>query len=517
MKRTLASAVAAVAAVAVSVPASAQEPTPDRVRVVHLVVDALHPSQVGPLTPVLAGLKASGTWYEQSRAVMASETLPNHVAMATGTYPDQNGIPGNAGRVAVGDQTVAEPDLGAPELLGVASVTRTIETVCPDLETITVFSKAYVHRIFAEDGADADFPQAQFNIPKSGHAPDATTVAYLQDELGARDPDYVFANLGDVDRAGHIDATGATGVPSAQLVALEQTDELIGVVVDTLKDQGLWESTVLIVNSDHSMDWSAVAGASVDVAGALELDPRTTGRFFVAENGGAGLVYLRDPAAPDADEVLAAARELIVALPGIDEALYREPNPLDPGNDLASVHPAWRLGTPRAGEIFVTARDGHSVRAADGEPIPGNHGHAVTRHSTMLVTGGWDGLAAPASVTADPALVDTERFDDTEALPGQSENVDIAPTVGWLLGVPDPALADGERDPQWQGRVLDEAFARQPAPVCVASSGAGPESTPDPEPTGAPIGLPATGGGLAVAAVAVLGALGLRGRSRSRH
>lgn len=499
--------------------ASAQES--DVVRVVHLVIDGLHPAQVGPTTPVLAELKASGTWYEQARAVMASETLPNHVSMATGAYPEVTGIPGNDGRAEVGDTEPAEPDLGQPALIEADSLTRTIERVCPDLRTVTVFSKEYVHRAFAEDGADSDFPQEMFNIPESGHALDTITVGFILAELAQEAPDYLFANLGDVDRSGHIDATGASGIPAEQMAALQQTDKLVGSVVAELQAQGLWESTILIINSDHSMDWSVPIdpATAVDLAAALEADPATTGRFFVSENGGAGLVYLLEPGASDADEVLRAARELLVGLPGVHEALYRDPNPLDPGGDLDAVHPDWRLRTPRVGELFVTVLPGHKVGSPTGNPLPGNHGHALTRHAAMLVTGGWDGLAEPSVVEADPALVDTETFDDTAALPGQAESVDIAPTVGWLLGVPDPrAPLRGNEEPQWQGRALAEAFERQPPSRCLAAAPPGPPAEPGPppaEPAPAPRPLPATGGGLAIAGLAVLTAGFLRRPSRT--
>lgn len=522
--RRTGAALVGLAAVLAGVGPAASAQDADEVRVVHLVIDGLHPAQVGPLTPVLAELKATGVWYDQARAVMASETLPNHVSMATGAYPEVTGIPGNEGRAEVGDTAPAEPDLGQPDLIEADSLTRTIERVCPDLRTVTVFSKEYVHRAFAEDGADADFPQEMFNIPESGHALDTVTVGYILAELAQEAPDYLFANLGDVDRAGHIDATGASGIPAEQRAALQQTDALIGSIVAELRAQGLWESTVLIVNSDHSMDWSVPVDASsaVDLAAALGADPGTTGRFFVSENGGAGLVYLLEPDASDADEVLRTARELLVELPGVHEALYRDPNPLDPGGDLDAVHPDWRLRTPRVGELFVTVLPGHKVGSPTGNPLPGNHGHALTRHAAMLVTGGWDGLAAPTVIEADPALVDTETFDDTAALPGQAESVDIAPTAGWLLGVPDPrAPLTGGEGPQWQGRVLTEAFARQPAPVCVTAAGPPAPGRPDPgapapPPEPAPSRpLPATGGGLALAGLGLLAAAVLRRPSRA--
>lgn len=505
-----------------ALPLAAQESDApqDGVKVVHLVIDGLEPSQIGPHTPVFQQLKATSTWYEQARAVMASETLPNHVAMATGAYPGSNGIPGNTGRVAPGDTETA--DLGVPEHLRADSFTTAIETACPDLRTVTVFSKAYVYGIFSADHADSDFPQPAFNIPESDHALDTATVGYILQELAQHQPDYLFANLGDVDRAGHTDETGVVGPPAFQATAIQQTDKLVGSIVAALQENGMWERTVLVVNSDHGMDWSNTADPStaVDLAGALEADPGTAGRFFVGENGGAGLVYLVDPEAPDAEEVLARARRILGSLEGIDEVLYRRPNDLDPGNDLATVHPGWRLeGTDRAGELFVTVQSGYRVGSVTSNPLPGNHGHAITRHITMMIGGGWDGLAPPTSVApSDPAAVDQTR--DTLALPEQAEQVDLAPTYGWLLGVPDPGLDDGTA--QWQGRVLTEAFERQPEPVCVLGEGTepgtdGPDAAPDagedeaPAPT-----LPATGGGSGLVAMLLLTAA-VTGTERRRR
>ena len=524
MRPTLSvSALVALLLAASALPLAAQEPGPpaEGVKVVHLVVDGLDPSMIGPQTPVLEQLRTTSTWYEEARAVMASETLPNHVAMATGAYPGRNGIPGNTGRVAPGDGE--EVDLGVPDNLRADSFTTAVEDACPDLRTVTVFSKAYVHGIFSADPADSDFPQPAFNIPESDHAPDSATVSYILQELAQNQPDYLFANLGDVDRAGHVDETGFAGPPAVQQAALQQSDKLIGSIVAALRGNGMWERTVLVINSDHSMDWSNNADPStaVDLATALEADERTTGRFFVSENGGAGLVYLLDPTAADADEVLAAAREVLVGLDGIGEVLYREPNPLDPGNDLDAVHPSWNLsGTDRAGELFVTVRSGYKVGSQTSNPLPGNHGHAVTRHITMMIGGGWDGLAEPQSISpSDPEAVD-ER-DDTLLLPEQAEQVDLAPTYGWLLGVPDPGRDDGAA--QWQGRVLDEAFARRPAPACRLAAGAGPsapdrpDAAPDPgaEPPAEDAGasLPATGGGATAVSLVLVG-MALAGHRR---
>lgn len=526
------------AAALVGPPAALDAQEADTVRVIHVTIDSLHPDEVGPNTPTLQRLRAAGTWYAQARSIMASETLPNHVAMATGTYAGFTGIPGNDGVAdPSGPIEEADPDLGIAELREARSFFEAIDAECPDLHTAGVLSKQYVWRTFADDPHDAYFDEPTFDIPESGHAPEASTVPHVLDAISGAGllmqldgpPDYLFANLGDVDRAGHIDGVaGVTGVftdpiPGARQAAIQAVDVYVESIVQALQSAGLWESTVLIISSDHSMDYSnPIDPASrVDVAAALDADPSTADRFLVSENGGAGFVFLTDPEAGDRDQVLADARAVIAELPGVAEVLHRLPNPLDPGTDLAAVHPAWNLHqTSRAGDLFVHAEEAHVIGSQTSNPLPGNHGHGVTRHITALVTGGWDGIVAQEITASDPDAVDV--IDDTDALPEQAEQVDFAPTFGWLLGVPDPGTTIDGGEPQWRGRVLAEAFSRQPAPACVAAAQQPTTSAPaDPDPTTAttsttpPASIPelaATGGrGLSPIALAAAAAVGLAG------
>ena len=48
--------------------------------------------------------------------------------------------------------------------------------------------------------------------------------------------------------------------------------------------------TVVIVLADHSMDWS-VPEHTISLTSVFETDPSLTGRFQIAQNGGADLVY----------------------------------------------------------------------------------------------------------------------------------------------------------------------------------------------------------------------------------
>ena len=132
---------------------------------------------------------------------------------------------------------------------------------------------------------------------------------------------------------------------------------------------------------------------------------------------------------------------------GIDEALYRDPNPLDgdAANTLDTVHPGWRLAGPRTGDLVVTQGVGGAFTDPIN-PVAGGHGGPNTTDNLFTITGGWKGIMKNGTLTGsqDP------RFDDTGLNPGQAENVDVAPTAMRLLGLEPP------RDNE--GRVLSEAF-----------------------------------------------------------
>jgi hypothetical protein len=160
------------------------------------------------------------------------------------------------------------------------------------------------------------------------------------------------------------------------------------------------------------------------------------------------------------------------------------------------------------------------MRVASGElarsnPIPGNHGHAVTQHSVLMVTGGHDALAEPSSVPG-PAVYEAgtapHRAQDG---PG---NLSVAPTVNGLFGLDAPRGG-------YDGEALTQPFAGSAGDWCVAAAGPGPNGgggdggvapADDSAAPGRPV-LPATGGGKAALGAVLFGAallLGIAVRGR---
>lgn len=406
---------AVVLSTAGALPASAAERGP-RPRVYVLVVDGLRPDEITPATtPTLYRLREEGTAFPAARSLPVMETLPNHVMMITGMRPDRTGVPANSvydadlGEVRTLDRA---DDLRAPTLLE-----RLAER---GLTTASVLSKEYLYGIVGERASVRwePFPV----IPISDHAPDLATVTALAATVRETDPDFAFVNLGDVDRVGHVDLTGTT-LRAARTAALVSTDGLVNRFAAFLKRTGRWESSVLVVLADHSMDWS-MPHRVVSLDPVVDDDPMLDGRVAIAQNGGANLLTFTGP---DSDRAEAVERMRRAAL-GTDGVL--------------SVHTPdeLRLG-PRAGDLVVYCRAGW--RFTDpylwSNPIPGNHGHPATEPIPFFVTGGHPAVRR-GHVSSAPATT-----------------ADVAPTVGALFDLPAP---DGGYD----GTARLDAFVSVPAP-----------------------------------------------------
>lgn len=368
------------------------------VRAYVLVVDGCRPDEITPaLTPRLAALRAGGTSYPAARSLPVMETIPNHVMMMTGARPNRTGVPAN--RIFDRAEGI-QRNLDRPSDLRFPTVLERLNA--SGRTTGTVLSKEYLYGIFG-DRATFRWEPAPV-LPATGHAPDAATLDALIAMVDAADPDMVFANLGDVDRLGHSDLSGTT-LQVARAAALASTDAQVGRFLDHLVETGKWDTSVVFVLADHSMDWSIPTNViSVDLILREREDLRS--QLVIAQNGGADLLYWTGPAAARSS-CLAEVSRLVSAHPGV----------------LAVADPAsLRLG-PEAGDLVATCKAGW--RFADpylaSNPIPGNHGHPATEPIPFFIGGG-SPLVRRGAVSSE-----------------QARTVDIAPTLGYLFGVGAPA------------------------------------------------------------------------------
>jgi hypothetical protein len=398
-RRTFLIGAAGAAGLIVGTAPTASAAAPNASRVYVLVIDGALPSEItSVLTPRLAALRDSGTNYLAAQSLPVMETIPNHVMMMTGVRPDRSGVPANS----IYDRSVAAVrELDRPSDLTFPTVLDRL--AARGIPTGSVLSKKYLYGIF---GTRASYRWEPAPIvPVSGHAPDQFTTDALIAMVDGPDPRMVFANFGDIDRYGHSDYTGPLTIAAARKAALAQTDLQIGRFIDRLKASGKWSTSVVLVLADHSMDWSTPLGF-VTLSRIFAADPLLVGKFAIAQNGGADLLYWTGSAAGRTAGV-ARMRELALAQPGV-----------------LSVHTPASLRLPaRAGDLVAYARQGwrFSDSSAISNPLPGNHGHPATLPIPFFISGGSSWVRRGVTSAA------------------AARTVDVAPTVGGLFGLTAPS------------------------------------------------------------------------------
>jgi hypothetical protein len=463
-----------------------------------LVIDGIGGNQVDAgkapfIASLLRGDGARATYYRESRAIMPALTNPNHTAMMSGAYSDVNGTPGD-GFAIYGN--LAQPNtcrvVGAIDEGRTPSETQGQDGSCPaelvfeaikrqgnpdDLVTAAIFGKSKLGRIFSGRRANSRARDVDYLWAPCGGAPRPEDREYcdpdarvdpvpgimdrtLDDSLvmgqvlrtirqgvpigrRMRRPDFTFVNLPQVDNAGHAGGTNPEPAASPPFEgpfgeiryerAISLADDEVRMLVNELRSRGEWSRTVLVMLSDHSFD-TVTRFLSMTTTFT---DAGISRSEFIAPNGNSGmdLVFLTNRKSPGRFGLLKRMREAALATGGVQEALYREPNPLDGGSahTLQGAHPAWRAAGPRMGDLVVTARPGTGFGEpmAPNDPFHGRHGSPHTLDNFFAVVGGGDFVRQQAlSGQARPPF-----FDDTALNPNQSENVDVASTVMGLLGL----------------------------------------------------------------------------------
>ena len=364
-----------------------------------LVLDGCRPGEIDQM-PAVRSLRDGGTWYPAARSLPVMETIPNHVMMMTGCRPARNGVPANS----IYDRTTgAVRDCSRPDDIRVDTIIEQLNA--SGRTTGTVLSKTYLYSVFGTRATHRWEPRPV--VPVSGHAPDAATVEAAIAMVGEFDPDMMFVNLGDIDRVGHSDVTGTT-VKAARQAALADTNLQVTRFVTALKSMpGRWESSLVVVLADHSMDWS-LPQQTVSLTSAFSGVPDLAGRFQIAQNGGADLVYWTGSAGGRA-EALARMRSIALATPGVFAA------------HVIDQTPSLRLDA-KAGDLLVYCKAGwrFSDPGPTSNPIPGNHGHPATEPIPFFLGGG--------SPVVRRAVARSAR----------AHTMDVAPTLGSYFGLRAP-------------------------------------------------------------------------------
>ncbi|MBU6401581.1 MAG: alkaline phosphatase family protein [Verrucomicrobia bacterium] len=436
--------------------------------VVVLVWDGMRPDFITEqYTPTLWQLAREGVFFRNHHPVYISSTEVNGTAIATGAYPEHSHVmanieyrPGIDWQAPIETQSLTAVRKGDELTHGHYLARPTVAEILQRAGRGTAIAGskpvALLHDRAARTAASARGvtlfegltlpPNALADITRRlGAFPpihitkadrDAWTTEALTGPLWDRAvPAFSLLWLAEPDYSQH-----ATGPGSQQsLAGIRSCDENLGRVLRALTARGLRALTDVLIVSDHA--FSTIA-RTIDLARALNAagfnaQRRFTaapapGEILVVSNGGSSLLYV-------AGHDTKVVRDLVNFLQGQDYVGVLFTRHALPGT--FALHAA-RIDTPMAPDIVVAFRwtPGKSTTGAPGTVISDNYlvpgqGMHVTlsrfdMHNTLVAAG--------------PDF----RAGINDPLP--SGNVDLAPTILWILGVNPPKHMDG--------RVLSEAL-----------------------------------------------------------
>jgi Type I phosphodiesterase / nucleotide pyrophosphatase/Chitobiase/beta-hexosaminidase C-terminal domain/PA14 domain len=226
---------------------AAAEPMPGIRHVVVIGVDGMSPAGVeAAKTPVMNGLIAEGAYTFKARAVFPTSSSSNWMSMISGAGPEQHGVTSNEWEL--GDHTVVPTETGVEPIF--PTMFSRLKAAQPDAKIVVVHHWDGFTRLFEHSVCD---------VALHRESAAATTVTAV-DAIVRVKPTLTFIHLDHVDGAGH----GIGWETQPYLEAVTMADAMIGQVIDALKQAGMWDSTLLIVSSDHGGIYRSHGGESMD-------------------------------------------------------------------------------------------------------------------------------------------------------------------------------------------------------------------------------------------------------------
>lgn len=419
----------------------------------HIVVvvwDGLRPDSVSEkATPTLFKLAHDGVFFQNHHAVFVSSTEVNGVAMATGAYPNRSGILANreyrpainplksidiaaADSIRNGDEVTTGHYLKLPTLPEILRAAGRKTAIAGSKPIAVLMDRSNRAHIKQPDNAKPETP----NTPADA----AMTRALVGPMWDAGVPAFSLLWLSEPDQTQHMTGPGS----ERSIEVLRGSDRNLALVLSELDAKHARKDTDIFVVSDHG--FSTISRA-INTVGELKKagfnatrefkEPPHARDILVVPNGGSVLLYV-------IGHDKGVTRRIVEFLQQQDWTgvlFTREPIPgtftldqarlnIDDAPDIVvAMH--WTDDKSAVGLPGTTASDGWGRG-------PGQGIHAGLSRYDMRA----------ALVAAGPDF----RRGMIDELP--SSNVDLAPTILWLLGVDISVPMDG--------RILLEAMPLKP-------------------------------------------------------
>ena len=436
--------------------------------VIVIVWDAMRPDFVTEENaPTLARLVREGVWFENHHAVYLSSTEVNGTAIATGAYPEHDGIianreyrPGIDASKPVHTELVFPvrkgDDLSHQHYVRVPTTAEILQnkgkrTLIAGAKGVALLhdrslrpASATSIDLFAGQSVPpgiAEIITAKYgSFPKSEEAMptrnDWTTDALIDPLWKEGVPEFTMLWLNEPDASQHQHGPGSTQA----LAAIKNIDDNLAKILRALESKGVLHQTDILLVSDHGC---STVSSLVDLAESLNAagfnasrtfkNAPAKGEIMAVSNGGSVLLYV----AGHDEKVIRRLVEFLQSWPHTGVILTAREM-----EGAFSLHQA-HIASPDAPDVVVSMRwkSDKNEAGARGTLVsdlydygPGQGMHVslspFDMHNTLVGFG--------------PDF----RAGIVDHLP--TGNVDVAPTVLWILGVKQPKSMDG--------RVLGEAL-----------------------------------------------------------
>jgi len=404
--------------------------------------------------PTLRKLAKEGAVAEGMKVSNPSVTWPNHTTLVTGVHPGQhsvlfNGVlmrPGPRLPVKVDPQRDKSDLVAVPTLADVlhkagyrtAGInwpctrnSKTLDDDFPDVPQQITHSTPRLREELIAEGILKDATDRSFGAQSAASRDQIWTAAAVR-VIEKRRPNFMMFHMLVTDSTHH--KYGALSPAGYNAVAL--VDGQLREVLRALDAAGIRERTTVFVVADHGFDKALkILNPNVVLRKAGLLDATSVGQLVraraqIISEGGTALVYLTNPETRDADA--AKVRELLREAEGIAEIIepvrFAELGYPDPEKN------------PQMAQMVLAAKDGYAFNnTVLGEDY-------VTEVTLEQGSQGHHGYLA-SNPKMNAVFVAAGRGIKEGARLGIIENIHVAPTIAYLLGVELPGA---------RGKVLKE-------------------------------------------------------------
>ncbi|HZB25234.1 MAG TPA: ectonucleotide pyrophosphatase/phosphodiesterase [Vicinamibacterales bacterium] len=377
----------------------------DEARVVLISIDGLMPSSYtsadsARLVPNLARLAAGGAYADGVVGVLPTVTYPSHTTLITGVTPARHGIYDNrildpenrssaawhwyarAIKVPTLPMAARARGLRAAGVFWPVTVGMDLDYVLPEYarsrhpESLTMLRALSWPRTFIDSVEHTR--QRPFDWPLT----DRDRTDFTTFLLRTVDPHVLLVHLIDLDTAQHEHGPGSREANEM----LARIDGYVGEIAEAVRSAGRADRTHLVVVSDHGflpLQQQVQPNAAFKREGLLRVNDRgdvVSWDAYFHSSGGAGFVYLRDPAVrPRVEAILRALQA--DGKNGIREVWTAE--------ELKSrgAHPEAAFGLDVVDGFYTSAAHDVVVKPSTSR---GGHGFAPDRtalHASFIIGG----------------------------------------------------------------------------------------------------------------------------------